>query len=32
MRSIFRMFRVDSMETIYRVMVHGPAGYIVQLE
>lgn len=31
-RGIFHMFRVDSMETIYRAMVHGPAGYIVQIE
>lgn len=29
-RSIFRLFRVDSMETIYRAIVFGPAGYIIQ--
>jgi len=29
-RSIFRLFRVDSMETIYRVIAYGPAGYIIQ--
>jgi hypothetical protein len=23
------MFRVDSMETIFRVLVYGPGGYIV---
>ena len=28
-RGIFRMFRVDSMETIYRVIAYGPAGYII---
>ena len=29
MRNYFRMFRVDSMETIFRVLVYGPGGYIV---
>jgi len=29
-RSIFRWFHVDSMETIYRVIAYGVAGYIVQ--
>ena len=28
--SIFRLFRVDSIETIYRFIVYGPAGYIIQ--
>jgi len=32
MRSIFRMYLVDSMETIFRVMVFGRAGYIVPQE
>ncbi len=32
MRNIFRMYLVDSMETIFRVMVYGRAGYIVPLE
>ena len=32
MRNIFRMHLVDSMETIFRVMVYGRAGYIVPLE
>lgn len=31
-RSIFGLHLVDSMETIFRVMVYGPAGYIVPLE
>lgn len=30
MRGLFRLFRVDSMETILRVIAHGPAGYIIQ--
>lgn len=29
MRNYFCMFRVDSMETIFRVLVYGPGGYIV---
>ena len=29
-RSIFRLFRVDSMETIYSSIAYGPAGYIIQ--
>ena len=29
-RSIFRLFCVDSIETIYRFIVYGPAGYIIQ--
>nr|WP_320010304.1 transposase [uncultured Desulfobulbus sp.] len=29
MRNYFRIFRVDSMETIFRVLVYGPGGYIV---
>ena len=29
-RSIFRLYRVDSIETIYRFIVDGPAGYIIQ--
>jgi len=29
MRHYFRMFTVDSMETIFRVLVYGPGGYIV---
>ena len=28
MRNYFRMFRVDSMETIFRVLVYGPGEYI----
>jgi hypothetical protein len=32
MRNIFRMYLVDSMETVFRVMVYGRAGYIVPLE
>ena len=32
MRSIFRMYLVDSMETIFRVLVFGRAGYIMPLE
>ncbi len=27
MRNYFCMFRVDSMETIFRVLVYGPGGY-----
>ena len=29
MRNYFHLFRVESMETIFRVLVYGPAGYIV---
>jgi hypothetical protein len=29
MRNYFCIFRVDSMETIFRVLVYGPGGYIV---
>ena len=30
MREYFHMYRVDSMETIFRVLVFGRAGYILQ--